>query len=74
MPPIVEYCLSGCDADLQSEIDSADGESRERRCLEHCGICRDRSFAVVDGRLVSEPELSSAIAALSDTGTAGEER
>ncbi|MFC7027089.1 DUF1450 domain-containing protein [Halomicroarcula sp. GCM10025710] len=36
----------------------------ERRCLEQCGICRDRQFAVVDGRPVSGTELSAVLADL----------
>lgn len=66
MPPTVEYCLSSHDADLDSLWDECDADLRERRCLEHCGICRDRSFAVVDGDLVVEPELSAVVRTLTD--------
>jgi len=62
MPTTVEYCLSSCNTDLAVGDDVA---LRERRCLEHCGICRQRPFVLVDGRLVVEPELSSMLESLS---------
>ncbi|MFC7157531.1 DUF1450 domain-containing protein [Halomarina halobia] len=71
MPPIVEYCLSGHHADLDALRGECEVELRERRCLEHCGICRTGPFAVVDGDLVTGADLSSAIRTLAD-GTWGE--
>jgi uncharacterized protein YuzB (UPF0349 family) len=63
MQPIVETCLSS-DVDSGSFRVCDDVAFRERRCLEHCGICRVRPFAVVDGALVVEPELSAAMESL----------
>lgn len=53
MSSIVEYCISSCESDELRDADAEDVDFRDRRCLEHCGICRDRPFAVVDGDLVS---------------------
>lgn len=71
MPPTVEYCLSSHDADLDALRSECAVELRERRCLEHCGICRSDPFAVVDGDLVVGSDLSNAVRTLAD-GTGGE--
>jgi len=69
MATTVEYCLSSCDAGLRSLTCEGDVRTRERRCLEHCGICKDRPFAVADGDLITEPELSSLMDSLPTTST-----
>lgn len=74
MLPTVECCISNRNQDLRSVLDRDDVEFRERRCLEHCGICRNGSFAVVDGRLVTAPDLSSATDALVDGTATGKPR
>lgn len=70
MPTTIEYCISNGSPNLRSALDHDSVEFRERRCLEHCGICRARKFAVVDGRPVVDPELASTIGTLiEDTAT-----
>ncbi|MFC7249208.1 DUF1450 domain-containing protein [Halomicroarcula sp. GCM10025324] len=64
MPSTVEYCLSSRESAVISDIDVDELDICERRCLEQCGICRDRQFAVVDGRPVSGTELSAVLADL----------
>ncbi|WP_299267337.1 DUF1450 domain-containing protein [Halorientalis sp.] len=71
MPPTVECCISSSDAALRSLADCDRVELREERCLEHCGICRAERFAVVNGTLLTHPELSAAVDALAE-GAAGE--
>ncbi|PHQ41599.1 hypothetical protein Z052_13930 [Halorubrum sp. C191] len=71
MSPTIERCISSSDAALRSLPDRDGVNLRERRCLEHCGICRAERFAVVNGELLTEPELSTALDALAE-GTAGE--
>lgn len=71
MPPTVEYCLSSCTTGLRSLRDESGVDVRQRRCLEHCGVCRRRPFVVVDGDLVVAPELSSISAAASDAAGEG---
>lgn len=72
MPSTVEYCLSSCDADLLREAGTDGVDLRERRCLEHCGICRDRPFVVADGRVVTGSDLSAVVDAITEAG--GERR
>ena len=72
MPLTVEYCLSSCETDLASTVDTDGVALRERRCLEQCGICRNRAFVLVDGQLVVEPELTSTLESLADVETGGD--
>jgi uncharacterized protein YuzB (UPF0349 family) len=67
MPSTVEYCLSSCGAESLRNVESSDIDIRERRCLEHCGVCRDRAFAVVDGRVVDGSTLSTVLDTVTDT-------
>jgi uncharacterized protein YuzB (UPF0349 family) len=71
MTSTIKYCLNSCDADLFRCIESNRVDLTERRCLEHCGICRDRPFAVVDGRVVGGSALSTVAEAIYDTGSEG---
>jgi uncharacterized protein YuzB (UPF0349 family) len=67
MPATVEYCLSSCESGVLRAVDADGVDLRERRCLEHCGICRDRPLAVVDGRVVDGTELSTLLDDLAET-------
>jgi len=52
MSSIIEHCCSNeCD-DLLSALTTRGRKVVERRCLEHCGICRCQPFAVVDGEIL----------------------
>jgi uncharacterized protein YuzB (UPF0349 family) len=48
-------------SEVLRDLDTDGVDIRERRCLEHCGICRDRPFILVDGQLVEGTALATAL-------------
>ena len=58
MSPTIEHCCSNETGGLLSTLPTHEAKVVERRCLEHCGICRRRPFAVVDGEVVFDETAS----------------
>lgn len=52
MVKLIEYCLSNVNDAQRDRLQNHD-RIREYPCLEHCGICCDHAFLVIDGSLVS---------------------
>lgn len=57
MSQVIEYCH--CNRDLEAEFSHVndDIEFEGQLCLEHCGICRNQDFAVIDGQVVMGEDI-----------------
>lgn len=51
MTNVIEYCLCNVDDEQRDHLQNLDCV-REYTCLEHCGICCDEAFLVVDRTVV----------------------
>lgn len=51
MTDLIEYCLCNVADDQRDRLRTLEC-AREFTCLEHCGICREESFLVVDRTVV----------------------
>lgn len=68
MVELIEYCLCNVNDEHRTRLRELD-ISREFTCLEHCGICCQESFLVVDGTVVREADHEQLVAAhLADGG------
>lgn len=48
----IQYCISNVSPDARARYRACDADTREERCLQRCGRCVRRSYAVVDGVVV----------------------
>ncbi len=49
MARYVEYCRTNVSEDLRESLARLDETVVEKCCLRRCGVCRAKSFLVVDG-------------------------
>lgn len=56
MPPTVACCLHNVTAEFRALARDADVRFRPAPCKEHCGICHDGPFLVVDGEVRTGPD------------------
>lgn len=56
MAELVEYCLGNVDKKARKVLQNSAINTRECRCLDHCGKCYESKFAVVDGTIVADED------------------
>lgn len=57
MSPVIECCVRNLSAERRERLGDAECDLRIRPCLEHCGVCRETPFRVLDGDLLVGGEL-----------------